>query len=410
MNDRKLAFLYSPEIDGLSYPPDCPFKTERAGLTRQRLKSFGLLGGEGREEVAARKASLTELRRFHSDFYLEELRRAAGGDLTVDGLRMGLGGPDTPVFKSMFDFGAWACGAGLVAADLLLERKADIAFNLLGGFHHAMAQRAAGFCYLNDVVLACLKLADAGKRVAYLDVDAHHGDGVQTAFYRRNDVLTISLHESGRTLFPWCGFESEIGEGPGSGCNVNVPLPAGTYDEAFLMAFDRVAVPALESFAPEVVVLELGMDTLAGDPLTHLRMTNNIVVEMLELLLRLDLPMLVAGGGGYHVENTVRAWALAWRTCCGDDGQEDFGLGGVMLASTEWAGGLRDRALPVTTEQRRAVEPELRATIETLTKTFPGFMARQHTHPRTAAQPAAVDGPTGSADTLLKPTQPRNTP
>ena len=206
MSDRKLAFLYSPEVEALSYPPECPFKTQRAGLTRLRLKSFGLLGGEGRIEVAPRKASLAELKWFHSARYLKELQRAVGGDLTVAGLHMGLGGPDTPVFKDMFECGAWACGAGLMAADCLLAGKADIAFNLLGGFHHAMPERAAGFCYLNDMVLACMKLADAGKRVLYLDVDAHHGDGVQAAFYRRKDVMTISLHESGKTLFPMGRF------------------------------------------------------------------------------------------------------------------------------------------------------------------------------------------------------------
>jgi len=366
MSDRRLAFLYSPEIEGLSYPPDCPFKTQRAGLTRQRLRSFGLLGLDGRAEVAARKASLTELEQFHTRRYLDELQRAAGGDLTVEGLHLGLGGPDTPVGKDTFEYGAWACGAGLVAADLLLEHRADIAFNLLGGFHHAVAERAAGFCFLNDVVLACQKLAGAGKRVLYLDVDAHHGDGVQAAFYRRNDVMTVSLHETGRTLFPWGGFEDEIGEGPGRGYNVNVSLPPGTYDDAFLGAFDGVAVPLLEFYRPDVIVLELGLDTLAGDPLTHLRLTNNVVVEVLERLLRSNCPMLVAGGGGYHVENTVRGWALAWRTCCSENDEYDFGfgMGGVMLGSTEWAGGLRDRTLVVTAEQRRAVESELQATLD----------------------------------------------
>ncbi len=368
MSDRKLAFLYSPEIEGLSYPPECPFKTQRAGLTRERLKSFGLLGTDGRVEIAPRKATLAELEQFHTRHYLNELQRAAGGDLTVDGLHLGFGGPDTPVFKNMFDCGAWACGAGLVAADLLLANRADIAFNLLGGFHHAMAERAAGFCFLNDVVLACLKLAGAGKRVLCLDVDAHHGDGVQAAFYRRNDVMTVSLHETGRTLFPWGGFEDEIGEGPGRGYNVNVPLPPEMYDEAFLTAFDGAAMPVLEFYRPDVIVLELGLDALAGDPLTHLRLTNNAVVEVLERLMRFHRPMLVAGGGGYHVENTVRGWALAWRTCCGENDECDFGLGmgGVMLASTEWAGGLRDRALAVTTEQRRAVESELRVTLENI--------------------------------------------
>jgi len=368
MNDRKLAFIYAPEIEELSYPPDCPFKTQRAGLTRQRLRAFGLLGGEGRLEVAPRLASLGELEQFHTVRYLEELQRAAGGDLTVAGLQMGLGGPDTPVFKDMFTYGAWACGGALTAADLLLAGEADVAFNLFGGLHHAKPEWAAGFCYLNDMVLACQRLAAAGRRVAYVDVDAHHGDGVQEAFYRRNDVLTISFHESGKSLFPWGGFENEIGEGPGLGYNVNVSLPAGTYDEAFLMAFDRVAVPLLGAFNPEVVVLELGMDTLAFDPLTHLHMTNNTTADVIKRLLRVGRPILVAGGGGYHVGNTVRGWALAWRTFCGEGDEDDLslGLGGVMLANSEWAGGLRDRELVVTAERRQAVEPELCAVIETV--------------------------------------------
>ena len=367
MKNRTLAFLYSPEIERLSYPPDCPFKSQRAGLTRERIKSFGLLGGDNRIEIEPRPASLSQLQRFHSARYLEEMQRTAGGDLTVAGLNMGFGGADTPVFKNMFEWGAWACGAGLLAADLLLQYKVDIAFNLMGGFHHAMPERAAGFCYLNDVVLTCLKLAGAGRRVFYLDVDAHHGDGVQSAFYRRDDVLTVSLHETGRTLFPWGGFENEIGEGLGLGFNVNIPLPPETYDEAYLMAFDRVVLPLVEAYAPDVVVLELGMDTLAGDPLTHLRMTNNVVVEILEPLMQFGCPLLVVGGGGYHVGNTVRGWSLAWRTCCGEgDDDPGIGMGGVMLANTEWAGGLRDRALAVTEAQRRAVEPELQTTIQFL--------------------------------------------
>jgi len=366
MSDRTLAFIYSPEIEGLSYPPDCPFKTQRAGLTRQRLKSLGLLGGEGRFEMAARKASLSELLAFHSLAYLEELQRAAAGELTLEGLQMGIGGPDTPVFADLFEYGAWACGAALNATELLLAREADIAFNLLGGFHHAMAQRAAGFCYLNDVVLACQRLTDAGKRVACLDVDAHHGDGTQAAFYRRNDVLTISMHESGKTLFPWGGFENEIGEGPGRGYNVNIPLPAETYDEAFLHAFERVVLPVLAAYDPDVLVLELGMDTLAGDPLTHLCLTNNAHAELIQRLLELNRPILVAGGGGYHIEHTVRGWALAWRTFAGESDEDAFslGLGGVMLGSTEWAGGLRDHVRQVTHEQRESVNAELDGTIQ----------------------------------------------
>jgi acetoin utilization protein AcuC len=365
MSDRRLAFIYPPEAERISYPLDCPFKTQRAGLTRSRLLSFGLLGGPGRDEIAARKASLKDLEQVHSARYLDEMQRAAAGELSLEGLRMGFGGPDTPIFRGMFEYGAWACGTGLTGAEVLLEGKADVAFNLLGGFHHAMRERAAGFCYLNDMALACVRIASAGKRVLYLDLDAHHGDGVQEAFYRRRDVLTISLHESGKTLFPWGGFEREIGEDSGLGFNVNIPLPAGTYDEAFLSAIDRVAMPLAGAFDPDFVVVELGLDALAGDPLTHLRLTNNIVSEVAHRLLLVNKPLLIGGGGGYNVENTVRGWALAWSTMAGEDDGYDpsLGMGGVMLASSEWAGGLRDRVLPVYAEQRQAVELELNQSI-----------------------------------------------
>lgn len=395
MNSRRLAFLYSPAIETLSYPPDCPFKTQRSTLARSQIISFGLLGATGREEIAARPATLAELKRVHTPAYLNELQRAAAGDLTAAGFNMGLGGPDTPAFADMYIYGAWACGAGLMAADRLLTGKSDIAFNLLGGFHHAMPGRAGGFCYLNDVALACDHLARAGKRVLYLDVDAHHGDGVQEIFYERSDVFTISMHESGTTLFPWGGFENETGHDAGLGYNANIPLPAGTYDDAFRRAFERVVLPLIGAYRPDVIVLELGMDTLAGDPLTHLRLTNNIVVDVLDRLMQFRRPLLVAGGGGYHVENTVRAWTLAWRTCAGE-GDEDaasLGLGGVMLGSSEWAGGLRDRQLPVSAEQRAAVEKELETTLKrVIEKVFP-FHGLGHAAPAIAPATRALDEP-----------------
>jgi len=371
MNDRRLAFVYSPKVETLTYPATCPFKTQRAGQTRQRLVSFGLLGGDPSQvEVAARKATLAELERIHSPGYLSLLQQAAQGHPTVEMLQAGIGRDDTPIFADMFEYASWACGAGLVAADLLLQGEADIAFNLLGGFHHAHANRAGGFCFLNDVALACDALARAGKRVLCLDIDAHHGDGTQALFYERPDVMTISMHESGKTLFPWGGFENEIGFGAGLGYNVNIPLPADAYDEAFLSAFTRLVVPLVEAYDADVVVTELGMDILRGDPLTHLCMTNNVVVDVVQSLLRLRKPLLVAGGGGYHVEHTVRGWALAWRSCGGNDEADDFsfGLGGVMMGSSEWAGGLRDSPKPVPPEHVQVVEPAVNETIASVQK------------------------------------------
>ncbi len=385
MSERTLVFLSNAELEAIRYPADCPFKTERAGLTRRRLLSFGWLGTPERREVVSRQARLEELEAIHTPRYLEELQRAAAGELTVAGLHMGLGGPDTPVFKDLFRYGVGACGAALTGVELLLAGEADVVFNLWGGFHHAMAERAAGFCYLNDVALACHALAAAGRRVAYVDVDAHHGDGVQAAFYRRRDVFTVSLHESGKTLFPWGGFEDEIGEGPGRGYNVNLPLPAGTHDAAYLGAFEAVVLPLLRAYAPEVVVLELGMDTLAGDPLTHLALTNHAPARVLEWLLGLSVPLLVAGGGGYHVENTVRGWTLAWQICAGETDAHDpsLGLGGVFLGSTEWAGGLRDRERPVDPARAAAVEAELRASVDAVRRNVFPF----HQIPLTDAAP-----------------------
>jgi acetoin utilization protein AcuC len=202
----------------------------------------------------------------------------------------------------------------------------------------------------------------------YLDVDVHHGDGVAYAFYNRSDVMTISLHENPKTLFPGTGYEDEIGEGRGRGYCVNLPLPVGTYDRAYLHAFESVVLPLAKVFDPDVIVFELGADTLAGDPLAHLHLTNNTYAEIINHLLQFGKPILATGGGGYHVENTVRAWALAWTVFTGvdDDLSLTAAIGGVMMESTDWQGGLRDRELPVTDQQKQAVLPALDASIDAI--------------------------------------------
>jgi acetoin utilization protein AcuC len=255
---------------------------------------------------------------------------------------------------------------------MILAGETELVFNPSGGYHHAGPELAAGFCYINDVALACIVLAGQGKRVLYLDVDVHHGDGVANAFYDRSDVLTISLHQNPKTLFPGTGFEDEIGEGAGYGYCVNVPLPVGTYDQAYMKAFEAIVLPLMKAYNPDVIVFELGADALAGDPLANLSLTNNTYAEIINYLMNLGKPILATGGGGYNVENTVRAWALAWSIFCGADPGEDIhhAIGGVLLESTEWQGGLRDRELPVTDSQRETVMPALDATIEKIKKTI----------------------------------------
>ena len=366
MATKKASFIYSPELEKFSYPADCPFSTDRAGQVRKILNSMDLLSGDNRSEVAPVPAERLVLKKFHSARYLHALKTAAKGRWDTEALDMGIGTLDCPVFSGMYDYSVLATGATLTGVKLILSGSAEVAFNPSGGFHHAGLEKASGFCYINDVALACTILAEEGKRVLYLDVDVHHGDGVAYGFYDRRDVMTISFHESPGTLFPGTGREDEIGSGQGKGYCVNVPLPAGTYDEVYMKAFETIALPLITVYNPDVIVFELGADALAGDPLAHLCLTNNVYADVIEHLLSFDKPIVVTGGGGYNVSNTVRAWALAWSilTGTGSGSDMDQAVGGVMLESTDWQGGLRDRAFVVSQSQREIVVPVVEATIE----------------------------------------------
>jgi len=369
----KSVFIYSPDLEKYNYPSECPFNTKRAGLARKTVLSMGLLSGPDRCEKLPVNLVREEMERFHSSAYLDALQKAGRGELDAEGFVMGLGTPDCPVFRGMFDYISLACGASVTGARMILSGEAGMAFNPSGGYHHAGPGFAAGFCYVNDVVLSAMVLADAGKKVLFLDMDVHHCDGVQRAFYKRSDVMTVSLHESGRTLFPGTGFENEIGEGEGRGYSINIPLPVGTYDAAYLKAFSQVALPVIKKFDPDVIIMELGMDALAGDPLAHLNLTNNVYAEVVSLVMEIGKPILATGGGGYNVDNTARGWALAWSVLCGDqDDDLSVGMGGIMLANTEWAGGLRDRVLLSDAGRRGVVDSEIETTIDLVRRTvFP---------------------------------------
>ena len=363
---RKAAFIYSPELEKYSYPPEHPFNTIRPKKTREIVSFLGLLSGDGRSEVAPVPVERIVLKKFHSARYLHALKKASPRRWDAEAFDMGLGTQDCPIFERLYDYAVLAAGGTLVAAERILAGSADVAFNPSGGFHHAGPERASGFCYINDVALACTILAEAGKRVLYLDVDVHHGDGVAYAFYNRRDVMTISLHENPKLLFPGTGFQNEIGKGEGKGYCVNVPLPVGTYDEAYMKAFGSIARPLIGAFKPDMIVFELGADALAGDPLAHLYLTNNVYADIINYLLSLNKPILATGGGGYNIDNTVKAWALAWCVLCGAgcEVSAESGVGTVGSGSTKTQGGLRDGPLPVSTQQRDTVTRAIETTIE----------------------------------------------
>ena len=308
----KTAFVYTDAYFDFDYGPTHPLKVIRLKLAYDLIRAYGLLDLPSVQFIETKRAGEEDLALFHDQDYLNMLKQANEGPLRGSGYAYGLGPGDNPVFKGLYDWSLWVTGATIQAVDLVAEGEDEIAFNIAGGLHHAQRSRASGFCYVNDAVIGILRLLNKGKRVAYIDIDAHHGDGVQNAFYHTDQVLNISLHETGHTLFPGTGHEYEIGEGRGEGYSVNLPFPPFTDDGVYLWAFEEIVPPLIQAFNPDVVVTQLGVDTFFDDPLTNLHLSifgfERVVKKIKELAPR----WVALGGGGYAVSNVARAWALAW--------------------------------------------------------------------------------------------------
>jgi acetoin utilization protein AcuC len=344
-NDPRTFFVNSKRLGGFRFSPDHPFNPERVTRVYRMCEERGLLSGPRVSVVEIEEAESGVLERFHTPEYVAALRRANDGvEVDVEMLHHGVGTAENPVFKGVYDFAAISATASLAAARLMAAGAAG-AFNPCGGFHHAHRDRASGFCYANDIAIAIDELRRSGLRVAYVDIDAHHGDAVQAAYYADPSVLAISVHETGKTLFPWGGFERETGRDAGLGYNVNVPLEPGADDDIFLRLFREIVMDALGRFRPDVVVGQFGTDTFATDPLTHLRLSNNGYIEAIETLHASHPRILALGGGGYNMHDVERGWTLLWAELAGIPLDEGYGgsLGGVFLGDSSLPGSnLRD--------------------------------------------------------------------
>ena len=318
------VFVYSDSLSRFDYGSGHPLKPIRLKLTYELIRACGLLGDADPRMIEPSPATLDDLLTFHARDYLDVLQASNSGHPAAGAGAFGIGPGDNPPFSGMFDWSALIAGASLRAADLVESGEAAVAFNIGGGLHHALAGRASGFCYINDPVLAIKRLIDRGRRVAYIDIDAHHGDGVQAAFYDTDRVLTISLHETGRMLFPGTGFEDEIGSGAGIGRSVNIPLPPETDDELFVHAFASTVPQLIEAFRPDIVVSQLGVDTFRTDPLAHLNITTNGFCQAVRLIRTLAPKWVALGGGGYDIANVARAWTLAWAIMNSAEAPEDI--------------------------------------------------------------------------------------
>jgi len=310
-------FLYSENFAAFDYGSSHPLKPYRLKLVYELVQALGLLDAPGVRLIEAVPASEKDLLLFHDREYLNLLKALNSGVYVPGAEKYGMGHGDNPVFRGVYDWSLLVTGASLQAAELVDSGEADIAFSISGGLHHALASRASGFCYVNDPVIAIMSLLRKGRRVMYVDIDAHHGDGVQAAFYETDKVLTVSIHESGYHLFPGSGFEHETGKGRGEGYSVNIPLPPSTDDELFLYAFNEIVPPLFGSFKPDILVSQLGADTFRTDPLTHMQYTTNGFCQAVATIKALAPKWVALGGGGYDIANVARAWTLAWAIMCG---------------------------------------------------------------------------------------------
>ncbi|QBF45120.1 acetoin utilization protein AcuC [Janibacter limosus] len=290
-----------------------PMSPIRLDLTARLCRELGIF--DDMDVVDVEPASDDVLRTVHDGDYIEAVKRISADPTTADG-QWGIGTDDVPAFAGIHESSARIVAGSIEAARRVWTGEAEHAVNFTGGMHHAMRGRAAGFCIYNDIAAAITWLLEQGvERVAYVDVDVHHGDGVQEIFYDDPRVLTVSVHESGRTLFPGTGWPGDTG-GPGAeGTAVNVALPPGVTDGPWLRAITSVAAPVVRAFAPQVLVTQHGCDTHKDDPLAHMALSLDAQRQAAVNLHRLahevaDGRWLAVGGGGYDIASAVpRAWA-----------------------------------------------------------------------------------------------------
>ncbi|MEV4339534.1 acetoin utilization protein AcuC [Streptomyces sp. NPDC049590] len=308
----RAQLMWDEAVTGYDFGPTHPMDPVRLELTRRLVGAFGL----DRElaVVAARPAGESTLRLVHREDYIDAVKAASADPAGADG-SYGLGTLDDPAFAGMHEVSALIAGQSVGAAEAVWRGDAEHAVNFAGGLHHAMPGGASGFCVYNDAALAIARLLELGaERVAYVDVDVHHGDGVQAAFWEDPRVLTISLHEHPGTLFPGTGWPQETGAGAAEGTAVNVALPAGTGDAGWLRAFHAVVPELLAGFRPQVLVSQHGADTHFEDPLAHLAVSLDaqraVQLACHELAhAYADGKWVALGGGGYAVVDVVpRSW------------------------------------------------------------------------------------------------------
>ena len=349
MSEKVELVWYGDDAPWYDHGPRHPLRPARVILTRQLIHDYGVVDGQKVVEQLARDASDEELTLVHTEDYIDAVRRAGHGE-KGSWWQFGFGPGDNPIFPSMHEAASRVAGASLVAAEAVLSGRAEHAFNPAGGLHHALPSKASGFCVYDDPAIAIAWLLTQGvERIAYVDVDVHHGDGPQSIFYLDPRVLTISLHQDGRTLFPGTGFVRELGADDAAGTKVNVPLPPYTQDDEWLRAFREIVPPLVESFHPEILVTQLGCDSHHTDPLASLSLTTAAYRAAATVLHDLAHKAaggkwLATGGGGYRWAEVVpRAWTIYFAEMAGASVPDELPESWIEAAEREAEGKVPTR-------------------------------------------------------------------
>ncbi len=316
-----VALVYDEDFLRYDFGEDHALRQIRIRLARDLIEQYGLL--QDAVELRPEPATEADVRRVHTVDYLAVVKDLSEHPREVVD-EHGLGTPDNPVFPGMYEASLLHVGGTLRACAEVASGRRTRTMNLGGGFHHAMPDRASGFCIFNDVAVGIASLLESRSfdRILYVDVDAHHADGVQRAFYEDPRVLKISLHEDGHYLFPGTGFTDEIGVGKGRGYTVNVPLPPYTRDVSYLYAFQEIVPPLARAFKPQTLVTQLGADGHRLDPLTHLMLTTETYEAVGMILDGLAAELcsgrwIATGGGGYEVTAVPRVWTVLFSKMLG---------------------------------------------------------------------------------------------
>lgn len=310
MPKQRVSYFYSPDVGHFYYGPNHPMKPHRLKLAHHLVLSYDLY--RKMECYRPHPAHAGEMTAFHSEDYVKFLSKVSPDNLRSYNAQMqkfNVGEyTDCPVFDGLFEFASLYAGASLDGAAKLNDGDADVCVNWSGGLHHAKRCEASGFCYVNDIVLAILELLKVHARVLYVDIDVHHGDGVEEAFYGTDRVMTFSLHKYG-DFFPGTGHVDDTGFAEGTGFSVNAPLNGGMTDEAYARVFRPVVAKIMEVYKPGAIVLQCGADSLTGDRLGCFNLSLKGHAECVKYIKSFNTPTLVLGGGGYTIRNVARCWA-----------------------------------------------------------------------------------------------------